>query len=176
MQGRSPRAVFLVGFMGAGKTSVGRTLAQLLGWSFLDLDERIEARQGLRITAIFEQRGEDFFRQTESAALRELLAGLGERAIVALGGGAFAQPQNVALLRAAAAPIVFLDAPVEELRQRCQAEGDQRPLARDQNQFRQLYEVRRGSYMGADLCVDTHAKSVLTVAREVASKLGLEPA
>src|SRR5215813_9292483 len=98
------RRVFLIGFMGAGKTSVGRALARRLRWTFYDLDELIQQEQGATVPQIFAQGGEMAFRRIEAAALRKLLdrpaipmtpvtedsPGL----VVALGGGAFAQPEN----------------------------------------------------------------------------------
>jgi len=68
------RAVILVGFMGAGKTSVGRALGGRLGWRFQDLDERVQAREGRSVADIFRESGETEFRRAEHAALRELLA------------------------------------------------------------------------------------------------------
>src|SRR2546428_2697763 len=89
------RTVFLVGFMGAGKSSVGRALSLQLGWPFEDLDERIQAREGRTIEQIFQQSGEAEFRRAEHAALRELIADLGSSPrVVALGGGTFVQTGN----------------------------------------------------------------------------------
>ncbi len=107
--------------MGAGKTSVGRALAQRLNWAFEDLDERIERREGRTVAEIFRDSGESEFRRAEHAAVRSVLAELegGAVRVVALGGGAFVQENNAALLKAAGVPTVFLDAPVEELWQRC---------------------------------------------------------
>src|SRR5271169_4974862 len=115
-QAGTDRAVFLVGFMGAGKTSVGRSLGHRLGWSFEDLDDRIEARAGRSIPEIFRDLGVTEFRRLETTSLRDLLRELdaGPR-VVALGGGAFAQPENVAMLELAGVPVIFLDGPVEEL-------------------------------------------------------------
>jgi shikimate kinase len=94
--------------MGAGKTSVGRTLARHLGWGFDDLDDRIETRAKRSIAEIFRDLGEAGFRRLENAALRELLGELsaGPR-VVALGGGAYAQPQNATLLESTRVPVVF---------------------------------------------------------------------
>src|ERR1700687_5543608 len=94
------RAVFLVGFMGAGKSSVGLALSRKLGWAFEDLDARIQAREEPSIADIFEQSGEAVFRQAEHVALRSLIESLGASspAVVAVGGGAFAQENNAALL------------------------------------------------------------------------------
>jgi shikimate kinase len=169
-----PGACFLVGFMGAGKTSVGQRLAQDLGWRFIDLDDRIVAVEGRSVPEIFRADGEAAFRAQETAALQKLIAELGLQAtVIALGGGAFAQPANVALIRGTSIPVVFLDATVEELMNRCRPQSGQRPLFQDENQFRQLYEQRRSAYMKADLCVDTCGRNVSEVASEVASLLGL---
>jgi shikimate kinase len=168
--------VFLVGFMGAGKTTTGRLLAGKLGWSFLDLDDMIEEREGRKVPVIFAESGEAAFREAESAALEALLDGLESRAplVVALGGGAFTQPRNAAALMASGAPVVFLDASVEELRRRCAPHGDTRPLFRDEQRFRTLYEERRAAYLGAGIQVDTSGKSAEQVADELIERLALD--
>ncbi|MFB3915405.1 MAG: shikimate kinase [Terriglobales bacterium] len=169
------RAVFLVGFMGAGKTSVGVALARRLGWRFVDLDERVEKRERRKIAEIFAESGEAAFRRAEAAALKDLLDESHSRPlVVALGGGAFVQPENARLLKTRGGPVVFLDAPVEELRRRCGPKAATRPLFANENQFRQLYESRRSSYMQADICVDTTGHSVEQTAAEVAQRLGLD--
>jgi len=168
------RTVFLVGFMGAGKTSVGRALSQRLGWPFEDLDDRIQRREGKSIEQIFRESGEAEFRRAETEALRELLGELGSSfRVVALGGGAFVQPANVALLEEAEVDSVFLDAPVDELLRRCEAEAKERPLRQSPEQFCELYEKRRRSYMKAAIRIETSGKDVDTVAAEVACSLGL---
>jgi shikimate kinase len=167
--------VFLVGFMGAGKTSVGRALSYRLGLPFEDLDDRIQDREGKTIAQIFRESGEAEFRKAETAALRELLADLGSSSrVVALGGGTFAQPTNAALIGEAEAHSVFLDAPVKELFRRCEQEQKERPLRHDSKQFRALYAKRRRSYMKAALRIETNGKDVGAVAAEVACSLGLE--
>lgn len=170
------RAVFLVGFMGAGKTTVGTALATRLRWKFVDLDALIVAAAGKSIPAIFKESGEDAFREHETSALRYLLARLSTDGptVVALGGGAFVQPANLNLIREALQPTVFLDAAIEELLKRCAPAMESRPLFRDKNQFRQLYECRRSGYMEADIRVDTARKSVAEIVNEVISRLGLE--
>jgi len=167
--------VFLVGFMGAGKTSVGRALSLRLGLPFEDLDDRIEEREGKTIAQIFRDAGEVEFRKAETAALRELLAELGSLSrVVALGGGAFVEPVNAALIEEAIARSVFLDAPIKELLRRCEKEQRERPLRQNPKQFRELYERRRPSYMKAAIRIETDGKNVDTVAAEVACALGLE--
>jgi shikimate kinase len=107
------RAVFLIGFMGAGKTAVGGALAQKLGWNFIDLDERIEQQAKHTIAEIFETLGEPVFRRIENEQLSRLLErDLTKSAVVALGGGAFAQPAIAEKLREAKVPVIFLDAPL----------------------------------------------------------------
>jgi shikimate kinase len=166
--------------MGAGKSSVGRALAQQLNWLFEDLDDRIVQREGRSVPEIFRVSGEPAFREAEHAALRQVLADLhgGIARVVALGGGAFAQPANAALLKAEGVPTVFLDAPVSELWRRCCAQsssaGAERPLLRDQDQFRRLYQTRRKSYAAASFKIDTEMRSLETIAAEIARKLGLK--
>jgi len=169
------RAVVLVGFMGAGKTSVGQLLARRLGWQFEDLDDRIQKREGRTIEQIFQDSGEPGFRRAEHEALRALLAeSQGAPRIIALGGGAYIQPDNGALLRAAEASTVFLDGPADELFARCQQQAVQRPLRRDREQFEGLYAARRPQYLTASVRVDTSGKSVDAVTAEVARCLGLQ--
>ena len=166
------RTVFLVGFMGAGKSSVGRALSLRLGWGFEDLDDRIQAREARSIGQIFRESGEDGFRRAEAATLRQLVGELGSfPRIIGLGGGAFVQAENAALLAQTQAPIVFLDAPVDELFRRCQQEEVERPLRQDRERFHQLYEARRPHYMTGTLLVETAGKSIDAVAAEVARLL-----
>jgi shikimate kinase len=170
-----PWTVFLVGFMGAGKTSVGRRLSHRLGWDFEDLDDRIEKRERRLIAEIFREFGEAEFRRAEHAALRELIAQPGSSPrIVALGGGAFAQTKNAALLEESGAPVVFLDGPADELFRRCEQQNMERPLHHDAKQFRELYDRRRPFYLKAGWRVDTSGKDLDTIAAEVACSLGLQ--
>ena len=172
-------ALFLVGFMGAGKTSVGRVLAQQLNWAFEDLDERIERREHRSVPEIFRDSGESEFRRAEHAALEEVVGELqaGAAKVVALGGGAFVQQQNAVLLRTAGVRTVFLDAPVEELWHRCSEQarqaGAERPLLRSIDRFRELYEMRRTSYLQAALRVETGSRTVDEIACEIAERVGL---
>ena len=167
-------AVFLVGFMGAGKTSVGKALGARLGWPFEDLDDRVQKREGRSIEAIFKDAGEAVFRRAEQQALQEVLAESGASPrIVALGGGAFVQPGNAERLRQAGVFTVFLDGPVEELYRRCQQQQLERPLRSDIDEFRRLYRSRYPHYEAASLRIDTGGKDVQAVAAEIAAALGL---
>jgi shikimate kinase len=168
------RAVILVGFMGAGKTSVGRTLGQQLGWAFEDLDDRIQAREKRTIEQIFRESGEAEFRRAEHSALRELIAEPAPAArVVALGGGAFVQADNADVIKESGAIVIFLDAPVEELFQRCEQESRERPLRQDRDKFRELYEARQPFYATAAIRIDTGGKDVEAVAAEITRSLML---
>src|SRR5690606_38425912 len=101
--------LYLVGFMGAGKTTVARAIGRRIGWRVEDIDERIEARERRSIAAIFAQQGEPYFRQLERQTIGELLP---ERQIViATGGGTFAEPDNRAVMLADGA-VAWLDVPL----------------------------------------------------------------
>jgi shikimate kinase len=172
--------VILIGFMGAGKSSVGRALGEQLGWTFQDLDERVESREGRKVPEIFRESGETEFRRAEHEALKELLLELraGAERIVALGGGAFVPRRNSRLIEDAGVPTVFLDAAVEELWRRCtrQAEeqGLERPLLNSREQFAELHEARRRHYRKASFRQETTGKTVEEIAAEVIRALGLD--
>ncbi len=112
------KRIVLTGFMGAGKTSVGRLLAESLGWAFLDLDAHLEARAGATIPSLFRTHGEEHFRRLESTALANALAR--NQVVIALGGGTPEQLTNRLLLeQTPGTRVVFLDAPFEVLFDRC---------------------------------------------------------
>jgi shikimate kinase len=169
------RALVLVGFMGAGKTSVGQALSAQLGWRFEDLDDRVEAREGRTVPEIFRDSGEAEFRRAEHAALRELLAESknGPPVILALGGGAFTQAETAVLVEGLETPTVFLDAPPEELWRRCSTDPVERPLRRDQREFQHLYDLRKPRYQQARLCVQTGSRTVGEVVNEILESLSL---
>jgi len=165
--------------MGAGKSSVGRAMSAQLGWAFTDLDDRIESRERRKVAEIFRDAGDAGFRHAEHAALKDLLAELetGGEKIIALGGGAFVQKRNARLIEAAGIPSVFLDAAPEELWERCreQAERDgiDRPLMRDQEDFRRLYQIRFPQYSKAWFRQETSSKEIEQIAAEVIKVLSL---
>lgn len=163
------RPVFLVGFMGSGKTVVGRALAALRSWSFSDLDGIVEAGAGRTIEAIFRESGEGTFRTLE----REALAGLAERrrVVVATGGGTFAETSHRSLIRATGRS-VWLDVPLEIAARRV-GDGAGRPLwSRDDPlAMRIFYERRRAAYALADLRVDAGRGGAGEIARRVEEAL-----
>ena len=142
--------IFLVGFMGSGKSTVGPLLAARLGWDFMDLDRQIEREQGKPIREIFELQGEPEFRRIEARHLQSLK----ERAacVVALGGGAFVQAANRPIV-AELGVSVFLDCRLEVIRARCPANGN-RPLFAAPEQVKDLYAFRQPFYRMSDFSVD----------------------
>jgi shikimate kinase len=159
--------VVLIGFMGAGKTTVGRTLAKRLRCQFLDLDDVIQQRERKSVAEIFASSGESAFRQMESAALNALLNDVENDLVLSLGGGAFVQKENRAALDRAGAVTVLLEAPLEELRRRCDREGTARPLAQEPKKFVELFALRRADYALAQFTVQTLDKNIKQVAAEI---------
>ena len=145
--------LYLVGFMGAGKTTVAAALGRRLGWRTEDVDERIEARERRSVSAIFVREGEGYFRQTEREVLRELLP---ERnVIVATGGGTFVDPDNRALMLGDGA-VAWLDLPLSRVIERIPPDG-RRPLAADPIRMEELYLHRRVAYADAHVRIDATA-------------------
>lgn len=168
--GRMAGTVFLVGLMGAGKSSVAAELGKVLGRPVFDSDAVIEQDAGMTIPEIFAREGEPAFRARERAAI-EKLAGLG--AVVALGGGAMAQPGAPERLRASGT-VVYLRARPDTLARRVGA-GASRPLLAGLDaagrlaKLRELLAQREPSYMQADWVVDTDAGNPRRLAREIAA-------
>ena len=160
------RIVYLLGFMGSGKSTVGKLLAEALGWPSIDLDTIIEAGQGLSIREIFENSGEPFFRQIEHAALTE--ASKTEPVVIALGGGTFAQPLNVDLIRESRGTAVWLDCPLQILRARCEG-MEHRPLFRDEKSITDLYNERLAYYRLADFRISTEGLKPEEVVEQILS-------
>lgn len=159
--------LFLVGFMGSGKTTVGSLLAARQGWKFVDLDEQIEQQLGRSIPQIFAEQGEPFFRQAESTILGEVLAAAAHTpTVVALGGGTIAQPANFDRIRANGGITVWLRCPLEELRRRCSTMTN-RPMFRDAASFQALYQQRLPYYQQADFAVDVAGRPPAAVVESI---------
>ena len=142
--------LYLVGFMGAGKTTVARAIGKLTGWRVEDIDQRIEAREHRTVASIFSQQGEPYFRQLERLALGELLPL--RHVVIATGGGTFVEPDNRALMLADGA-VAWLDLSLAQVIERVPVDG-RRPLASDRAQMEQLFARRQLAYAQAHVRVD----------------------
>lgn len=164
MIGRRKQLIYLLGFMGVGKTTVGLLLAQQLGWRFIDLDATIEAKQGATVREIFERAGEPYFRKIERAALIE--ASQNEPAVIALGGGTFVQSGNLEFIRGTGGITVWLDCSLEELHRRCEGKYN-RPLFRDPISFAALFEQRLPYYELASYRISTEEREPQDVVKQI---------
>lgn len=168
----SERNIYLIGFMGAGKTSVGRRLAQRLGYAFIDLDQALVSREGRSIAEIFAADGEGRFREIESQVLAE--HAVLSRTVIATGGGIVIRAANRELMKHSGR-VVYLKAGWPTIAQRL-ARGDGRPLADQDEGFtkaRALWESRQAWYEEADLTVATDTGSVSQVVWAIISGLHL---
>jgi shikimate kinase len=141
------RSIFLVGFMGAGKSSIGAAVAARRGSRFVDLDQVISTRLGAPIVDVFADRGEPTFRAAEHDELARAV--LLEEVVVATGGGAFCNPVNRDLIHRSGAVSVFLDLPWSKLAERLAADNSDRPMYDDADQARRLFEERLPEYRRA---------------------------
>jgi shikimate kinase len=148
--------IYLVGFMGAGKSTVARALARRLDWRYEDIDERIEQRERRDIPTIFRQEGEPYFRSLER---NEVIALLGARGtVIATGGGTFVDPATRELMLRDGA-VVWLDASFAAILSRVPMDG-RRPLAADRIEMEKLYNQRRMAYGQSHLRLDAGKASV----------------
>lgn len=163
--------IFLVGFMGTGKTVVGRALAERLGVPFADLDARVEAEAGRSVAALFEEEGEAAFRAREARALRTLEAAFPQGLVVATGGGVGADPAHQAWM-SGHGRTVWLDASLPAIESRVQRDGS-RPLFGDRAAVARLLEARRPAYARAEVRIDTTELDPPRAAKAIARALGL---
>lgn len=163
---RTP-GLYLVGFMGAGKTTVGRLLADELGWCFIDIDSDIEAQEEKTIAQIFEEHGEARFRELESLMIRGRVSLIeaGDPCVMALGGGAFVQKGNWQLIQNNGVT-VWLDCRLETVRKRL-GEDTTRPLAQDRRALQKLFEDRRPLYARADFRIDVDTAEIGEIVQNI---------
>lgn len=167
---RNLRVICLTGFMGSGKSTVGRLLARQIGWRFADLDDLIESRARTNIPDIFDRLGEPAFREMEQEALARVFGESAERelpTVLALGGGTMAQPAGAALIRGSGCPVIWLQCAPSRLLERC-ATMTNRPLFRDEASFLQLYEQRVPFYEQAGYRVESESAPAIVVEKILA--------
>ena len=159
--------LFLIGFMGAGKSSVSAGLGRMLGREVVEMDERIAAREGMSIPELFAQKGEPYFRACETALLKSFAQGAPR--IVSCGGGVPLREENVAAMRESGT-VVLLTASPEVILERVK-DSDERPLLqghKDVPYIAALMEQRRPKYeAAADITVDTSQMNIEEVCRQV---------
>jgi shikimate kinase len=145
-----PQRIVLTGFMGAGKTTVGRLLAKRLGWRFLDVDMEIETATGATIAQLFQERGEPWFRQLEHETIRGLLTA--DSVVLALGGGAIEDARTRKLLVSSdETRLIHLEVTLETVLLRCQGTESIRPVLQDQANLERRYRHRLPLYRESHL-------------------------
>jgi shikimate kinase len=162
--------IVLTGFMGAGKTAVGKELAQILGMKLIDIDTEIEKSEQITINEIFSQFGEPRFREIETMMIKQIAAG--KNLIISTGGGAVLKQENMAILRENGV-IVCLMASPETILKRTSTSND-RPLLKVENpleKINQLLTFRKPFYEKADIMIDTENKTPLQIAEEIIGKI-----
>jgi shikimate kinase len=163
--------IFLVGFMGSGKTTVGRLLAARLGWAFADLDDRIVRAAGRPVAEIFAREGEPAFRQRETEALRSAAAE--RRTVLATGGGAACRDENLAVMLGAGRVVALGVSPAEAVRRAGRASG--RPLldgaAEPTAAAAGLLAAREPFYAQAHFRVDTDGRAPAQIVEQIAAQL-----
>lgn len=158
--------VFLTGFMGTGKSSVGKILAERLGCQFIDLDALIVAEAGMSIKEIFAAQGEPYFRALEADMVRRLVSEKG--AVVSTGGGVVIDPENRRRMRAHGV-VVNLTATAQAIRERLAADNE-RPLLQDDNSLEKIVSMlaeREPFYRDADIRIDTTGKGVDDIVSQI---------
>lgn len=161
--------IILIGFMGTGKTSTGKILANRIGYAFADMDQRIERKYGMSIKEMFEKKGEPYFRACEKSMANEL--SVRKNMVISTGGGTAKNPENMAVLKANGV-IICLQANVDSIMERTGRRGT-RPVLdeHDQGDRRQaiqdLLDSRQSIYTVADYFVDTSELSPMEVANDI---------
>ena len=158
--------IVLTGFMGTGKTAVGRELARILNMQFIDIDHEIEQAEAMPVSEIFRTKGEAYFREVEAAMIRKFAAA--KRAVISTGGGSVLREENLAALRENGS-IFCLSARPETIHERTGRNNNRPLLAGDdrQEKITELLACRSSFYEKAGIMIDTDKKTPLQVAEEI---------
>ena len=160
--------IYLVGFMGAGKSSVAAALGRRLGWRVEDIDDLIERRERMAVSDIFSRRGEAYFRRVERAVLHAQIPV--RHAVVATGGGTYVAPANRALIDGDGVSI-WLDVSLTRVIERLPGDG-RRPLAADRAGMARLFRDRQAAYRRAHVRLDAGSASVGELVERIVDRLG----
>lgn len=159
-----PERISLIGFMGAGKTTVGRMLARRIGYEFYDLDQLIEKKQGQTIKAIFARQGEGYFRRLETETLNSLVSC--PRVVIATGGGACARSENRRFFRQDSFT-VYLEVSFPGFLKRTAGDPVRPLLRKTVEELKELYSQRLTAYRGSGITVTTDGKAPRQITAEV---------
>lgn len=159
--------VFLIGFMGAGKTTIGEPLAEALNYSFLDLDIEIEKVAKMGIPDIFQQKGEPEFRELESATLRKVTS---NKLVIATGGGVIQSPGNIEWMNNWGNS-VYLKASFETVYDRIHGDSHRPLTSLSYSNLKKRFEERATLYENADIIINTEGRSVEEVCLSIAEQL-----
>ena len=159
-----PPRLALVGFMGSGKSTVGRVLAERIGYAFVDTDDEVEAEAGTSVAALFRDHGEPAFRAREHAVIRRLVKR--DRVVIATGGGAFAQDDSAAELLNGAL-VVHLRCDFEEAFRRVSHQGGRPLVEKGEIAAAGLYAGRKDKYSRAHVTVDATHRSPFELASDI---------
>ena len=159
--------IYLVGFMGAGKTTLATTLSSKLGWQTKDTDELVERREGMTVADIFSKRGELYFRAVEHTILSEVVSI--RHAVVATGGGTYADPTNRLIIDRDGVSI-WLDVSLKRATERLPDDG-LRPLAHDHSRMEKLFHTRQASYRHAQIRLDAEHASADELSHQIVDRL-----
>ncbi len=160
--------IFLVGFMGSGKSTVGKILARKLGMEFIDIDEEIEKEEGMRIKDIFREKGEKYFRQLERKKIEGFLDKKGY--VISTGGGLGADLLNMEKMKKAGI-VIWLDTSLEEVLKRCKNDTNRPLLNQPLETLKELYEGRKKIYSLAHLHIKTDGKLPEEIAEDILERL-----
>lgn len=157
--------IVLVGFMGTGKSTVGKALAARLNWAFVDVDQEIEAAEGRPIPDLFREQGEEYFRQSEEQQITRVMQG--NHQVISMGGGAVLREANRKAMSANGL-VVALSASADTILERVKKDPDRPLLAGNPEQkIAQLLEERKNAYQFADIHINTDEMQVLEVVESI---------
>ena len=160
--------IYLVGFMGSGKSTVGRILAERLNMEFVDVDKLIEENEGMKIKDIFDQKGENFFRELERKQIEEITKK--EGLVVSTGGGLGANLDNMSLMKSTG-DVVWLDVSLSIILDRIKDDQSRPLLKQSLEKLMQLFEERKKIYRIANIRINADKKTPNQIVEEILTKI-----